>query len=150
MPWKAVTVMSQRKEFVSLASAEDANISELCRRFDISRKTGYKWIERFRAEGESGIADRSRRPKSIPIITPQEMERAIVRVRNRHRCWGGRKICRRLTDLGWQEFLLPARSQAFSDAMACLIPKNRANTTLGNGLKLKRPTIFGKWILKGM
>lgn len=102
MPWKVVTVMSQRKEFVSLASAEDVNISELCRRFDISRKTGYKWLERFRAEGDSGIADRSRRPKSIPVITPEEMERAIVRVRKRHRSWGGRKICKRLRDLGWK------------------------------------------------
>ena len=102
MPWKVVTVMSQRKEFVSLASAEGVNISELCRRFDISRKTGYKWLERFRAEGDPGIADRSRRPKSIPVITPEEMERAIVRVRKRHRSWGGRKICKRLKDLGRQ------------------------------------------------
>lgn len=108
MPWKVVTVMSQRKEFVSLASAEDVNISELCRRFDISRKTGHKWLERFRAEGDAGIADRSRRPKSIPVITPEEMERAIVRVRNRHRSWGGRKICKRLKNLGWQGVPAPS------------------------------------------
>jgi transposase InsO family protein len=108
MPWKAVTVMSQRKDFVSLALAENANISELCRRFGISRKTGYKWIERFRAEGDSGIADRSRRPKSVPVITPEEMERAIVRVRKRHRSWGGRKICKRLKNLGWQEVPAPS------------------------------------------
>lgn len=108
MPWKAVTVMSQRKEFVSLASAEDVNISELCRRFDISRKTGYKWFERFRAEGDPGMVDRSRRPKSIPVITPEEMERAIVRVRKRHSSWGGRKICKRLKDLGWQGVPAPS------------------------------------------
>lgn len=108
MPWKVVTVMSHRKEFVSLASAEDANISELCRRFDISRKTGYKWLERFRAEGDSGIADRSRRPKSVPVITPEEMERVIVRVRKRHRSWGGRKICKRLKNLGWQGVPAPS------------------------------------------
>lgn len=108
MPWKAVTVMSQRKEFVSLASAEHANISELCRRFDISRRTGYKWIERFRAEGDSGMADRSRRPKSIPVITPEEMEQAIVRLRKRHSSWGGRKIHTRLKDLGWQGVPAPS------------------------------------------
>jgi transposase InsO family protein len=108
MPWKVVTVMSQRKEFVSFASAEDVNVSELCRRFDISRKTGYKWLERFRAEGDSGIADRSRRPKSISVITPEEVERAIVRVRKRHRSWGGRKICKRLKDLGWQGVPAPS------------------------------------------
>jgi transposase InsO family protein len=108
MPWKVVTVMSQRKEFVSFASAEDVNVSELCRRFDISRKTGYKWLERFRAEGDSGIADRSRRPKSISVITPEEVERAIVRVRKRHRSWGGRKICKRLKNLGWQGVPAPS------------------------------------------
>ena len=108
MPWKVVTIMSQRKEFVSLASAESANISELCRRFDISRKTGYKWIERFRTEGDSGIADRSRRPKSVSVITPEEMERAIVRVRKRHSSWGGRKICKRLKNLGWQGVPAPS------------------------------------------
>lgn len=108
MPWKAVTVMSQRKEFVSLVSAEDVNISELCRRFDISRKTGYKWIDRFRTKGDFSMADRSRRPKSIPIITPEEMERAIVRVRKRHSSWGGRKICKRLEDLGWQGVPAPS------------------------------------------
>ena len=108
MPWKVVTVMSQRKEFVSLASAENANISELCNRFDISRKTGYKWIDRFCAEGDSGMADRSRRPKSIPVITSEEIERAVVRVRKRHSSWGGRKICKRLKDLGWQGVPAPS------------------------------------------
>lgn len=108
MPWKAVTVMSQRKEFVSLALAEDANISELCRRFGISRKTGYKWIERFHAEGDAGLADRFCRPKSIPVITPEEIERAIVRVRKRHSSWGGRKISRRLKDLGWHGVPAPS------------------------------------------
>lgn len=108
MPWKAITIMSQRKEFVALASAENANISELCRRFDISRKTGYKWIERFRAEGDPGMAERSRRPKSTPVITPEEMERAVVRVRKRHCSWGGRKICKRLKDLGWQGVPAPS------------------------------------------
>ena len=44
MAWKDVSVMSQREEFVVLASADGANVSELCRRFGVSRKTGYKWL----------------------------------------------------------------------------------------------------------
>ena len=47
MPWQHVTPMSQRKEFVSLAMVDGANMSRLCRRFEISRKTGYKWLARF-------------------------------------------------------------------------------------------------------
>jgi Homeodomain-like domain len=47
MAWKDVSVMSQRLEFVVLASADGANVSELCRRFGVSRKTGYKWLSRY-------------------------------------------------------------------------------------------------------
>ena len=46
MAWKDVTAMSQRVEFVVLASAEGANVSALCGRFGVSRKTGYKWLAR--------------------------------------------------------------------------------------------------------
>ena len=51
MPWKVETVMSQRKEFVTLAQADGMNMRELRRRFGISRKTGYKWLRRYRAGG---------------------------------------------------------------------------------------------------
>ena len=50
MPWQEVDTMSLRREFVELASQEGANMSELCRRYEISRKTGYKWLGRCSAE----------------------------------------------------------------------------------------------------
>lgn len=108
MPWNEVTVMSLRKEFIMFALAEGSNISELCRRFDISRKTGYKWIQRFLAEGNHGLADRSRRPKTSPHQTAKHMEQAVVSIRKQHPAWGGRKINRRLNDLGWGD--VPAAS----------------------------------------
>ena len=61
MPWKQKsTKMELRLEFVTLAMRESANISSLCRRFGISRTTGYKWIRRYKAEGKEGLRDRSR------------------------------------------------------------------------------------------
>ena len=63
MSWKDVSVMSQRAEFVVLSWVEGANVSELCRRFGVSRKTGYKWLSRYAAEGRAGLVDQSRRPK---------------------------------------------------------------------------------------
>ena len=57
MAWKDVSVMSQREEFVVLASADGANVSELCRRFGVSRKTGDKWLSRDTADGTAGLAD---------------------------------------------------------------------------------------------
>lgn len=97
MPWSEVSVMELRGEFVMLARQPGANVAALCRGFGISRKTGYKWLRRAEA-GELG--DRSRRPRSSPLRTPETMEAAVLRLRARHPCWGGRKIARRLADLG--------------------------------------------------
>jgi transposase-like protein len=54
MPWKETTTMSLRTEFIHLAKLEGGNISRLCRRFGICRKTGYKWLKRYGEGGESG------------------------------------------------------------------------------------------------
>ena len=70
MPWNENTCVSLRLEFVTLALVEEANISCLCARFGISRKTGYKWIERFLDEGVEGLQDRSKRPHHSPRRTP--------------------------------------------------------------------------------
>ena len=61
MPWREVSVMEQRREFVRLAMQAEANRRELCRRFGISPEVGYKWIARW-ASGDKELADRSRRP----------------------------------------------------------------------------------------
>jgi transposase len=61
--------MSLRQEFVELFQVDAANIRLLCRRFQISPKTGYKWLARYGASGETGLSDRSRRPQSSPAQT---------------------------------------------------------------------------------
>lgn len=92
--------MEQRREFVMLFDQDGVNRRELCRRFAITPQTGYKLWHRWREEGEAGLADRSRRPKQSPGRTPQAVEAAVLRVRDEHPVWGGRKIARRLRDLG--------------------------------------------------
>jgi transposase InsO family protein len=101
MPWKEATAMSLRIEFVQAAFEPGLSMSELCRRFGISRKTGYKWLNRFRdADGDlASLADRSRRPHSSPRQTPRVMEEAVLRIRDTHPAWGGRKIRARLLKL---------------------------------------------------
>ncbi len=99
MPWKAVSVMSLRKEFVTLAEVNMISFSELCRRFNISRKTGYKWLNRYRQEGEVGLGDRSRRPHRIARRISASMEQEILKLR-KGRYWGARKIRKRLQVLG--------------------------------------------------
>ena len=90
MSWETKTVMEQRKEFIIAASAEDANISELCRKFGISRKTGHKWINR--AEMGLPLCDQSRRPHRQPSKTAVEIEQRIIQMRLDHPAWGGKTI----------------------------------------------------------
>lgn len=96
MTWTEVTVVSQRKEFISLALAEGANLSRLAQRFGISRKTAYKWLGRARQETEDWASDRSRRPAHCPGQVSPQIEQAVLAVRQAHPAWGGRKIRRRL------------------------------------------------------
>src|SRR5688572_17632348 len=88
------SAMSQKLEFVHLALVEGANVSGLCRRFGIGRTNGYKLLERYRLEGEAGLTERSRRPKSSPSRSTAEVEAAVLAVRAAHPAWGGRKIAR--------------------------------------------------------
>ena len=67
MPWRISSAMSQRHEFVLLASQERANVRQLCRQFGISSATTYKWLHRFRAEGVQGLQELNS-PESFDLI----------------------------------------------------------------------------------
>ena len=108
--------MSLRREFVELASQSRVNLSRLCRRFQISREVGYKWLKRYREEGVPGLADRSRRPEHSPGRTGAAVEKRVLSVRDRHRAWGARKIRRRLLDQG--ESPVPGRKHGACDSVS--------------------------------
>ncbi|MER8951114.1 helix-turn-helix domain-containing protein, partial [Mesorhizobium sp. M0809] len=92
--------MKQKLEFVMLASAAGANVSALCRRFGIGRTLAHKLLARYRAEGEAGLVERSRQPRSSPRRSAPEVEAAALSVRTAHPAWGGRKIARVLSRQG--------------------------------------------------
>ena len=108
MPFREVCRMETRLEFVMLASVEGANVRQLCRRFGVSPTTGYKWLERYRLEGNAGLSERSRRPQSSPARSAAAIEKAVLSVRTEHPAWGGRKIARRLKDLGHETIPAPS------------------------------------------
>lgn len=99
MPWKEWSLMLLRREFVELAIQSEANVKQLCDRFGISRKTGYKWLERYREAKESGLQDRSRRPRHAPERSSVEVEDSVLAVRDANPAWGARKIRTRLEAL---------------------------------------------------
>ncbi|MDT4839955.1 IS481 family transposase ISEc19 [compost metagenome] len=84
--------MSSRYEFVQLASRPESKIRELCRRFEISPKTAYKWLKRYREEGEAGLLERSRRPLHSPRRSDEALEARILALNEEYPSWGGRKL----------------------------------------------------------
>lgn len=109
MPWQRTDPVNERLKFVAAAQSGHVSMTELCRRFGISRKTGYKILGRYKSEGPEALRDRSRAPHRHPNQTAPELEGAILRVRKRHPTWGSKKILAVLEcDLGAKE--LPARS----------------------------------------
>jgi transposase InsO family protein len=92
MPWKETAVVNLRSEFVLEAFGGKVPFEELCRKYGISRKTGYKWKERFLADGMDGLQDQSRRPHSSPSQAVEDVACEIVRLKLAHRSWGPRKI----------------------------------------------------------
>lgn len=92
MPWEAESPMEQRIRFASLAESGQFEVKELCASFGISRKTGHKWLARYRAGGSKGLAERSRAPKCVANRTGAEVERLIVSEKRLHPTWGPKKL----------------------------------------------------------
>jgi transposase InsO family protein len=89
MPWKMMDIREQRVQFVVAASRLEKPFGSLCEEFEISRPTGYLWLERYRRDG---IAERSRRPRSSPEQTLPVLESQVVGARQRYPDWGARKL----------------------------------------------------------
>lgn len=98
MPWMECSQMSSRLEFVRLAQSSSINFSTLCTSFSISRKTGYKWLQRHAEGGVDGLVNQSRRPLSSPSRSSSDIEATIVALYLAYPCWGGRKLKALLPD----------------------------------------------------
>jgi len=96
VPWKETTPMHERAGFICAWKAEVYTMKELCEHFGVSRKTGYKWVKRYRKEDPDSLVDRSRAPHSCPHRTPAEVETEIIRMRIQHARWGAKKIIDKL------------------------------------------------------
>jgi putative transposase len=84
--------MSLKMEFVRRAVAPEANVSALCREYNVSRQTAHKWINRFKESGYDGLEERSRRPRGTPLATAEDLIVAIVESREAHPTWGQHKL----------------------------------------------------------
>ncbi|MDM8004946.1 MAG: IS481 family transposase [Phycisphaerae bacterium] len=92
MPWQQSTPYSERRRFVDDWLHGHHTMKALCERYSISRKTGYKWLRRYREDGLKALKDGSRRPKSSPSKVGEEMTKLLCAARRHHPTWGARKL----------------------------------------------------------
>src|ERR1700723_2038391 len=109
MPWKASSVMEERLRFVARLLDGEA-MTEVCREFGVSRKTGYKIFDRYKEHGLEALTDRSRRPVRYANQLPEQIEGLIVRLKAEKPHWGARKIRELLVRRLDGDFRLPAKS----------------------------------------
>ena len=110
MAWSRTSPMDQRTQFIADYLRRSLSITELCEHYGISRKSGYKWIERYEREGPPGLAERSRRPHVCPTQTPEEVVQALIKTRERHPSWGAKKLLAFLSGRHPDGWAWPARS----------------------------------------
>jgi transposase InsO family protein len=92
MPWKKIEPMNERVKFIAAYLEEEETFSDLCKIFEISRKTGYKWIQRYEEKGLIALADQSRAPHSHPHAVSAEIIELILAAREKHKNWGPKKL----------------------------------------------------------
>lgn len=92
MAWRETCPMNERLSFVREVDRGDRSVAELCRVFGVSRKTGHKWIDRYRKGGEQALGDASRAPRLHPNAVEADVARLIIWARRRHRTWGPEKL----------------------------------------------------------
>lgn len=111
VPWKETAPLNERTRFIALWQEDLYTMTELCERFQISRRTGYKWLARYESAGFAGLQDQSRAPHQRPRRTDAAVEQVLLETRRAHPTWGPRKILpylrKRRPDL-----VLPAASTA--------------------------------------
>jgi len=117
MPWKASSVMEERLRFVARVLDGEA-MTDVCRDFGISRKTGYKIFDRYREHGLEALSDRSRRPVRYANQLPQQIESLILRCKGEKPFWGARKIRERLVKRLPGDVRVPARGTPLSEGAA--------------------------------
>ena len=109
MPWKESSVMEERLRFVARLLEGEA-MTDVCRDFGISRKTGYKVFDRYREHGLAALTDRSRRPVRYANQLPQQIESLIVSLKRDKPHWGARKIRELLVRRLAGDIRVPAKS----------------------------------------
>src|SRR5690606_12620101 len=138
MPWRESSVMEERLRFVARL-LDGEGMSDVCREFGISRKTGYKIWDRYRACGPEALTDRSRRPVRYANQLPHQIEQLIVTTKGNKPHWGARKIREVLVRRLAGEVRIPAKPTVHAvldrhGLVSQARKRRRANKAVGTAL----------------
>jgi putative transposase len=132
MPWSQTSPMDQRTQLIADYLRETLSVTELCDLYRVSRKTAYKWIDRYLRHGPAGLQEHSRRPQHFPNQTAEAIVEALLQARRRHPSWGGKKLLALLhkRDPSWD---LPHRSTVCDILKRHgMVPKTRPHRRIGH------------------
>src|SRR3954447_12821916 len=135
MAWNEKSVLDERAAFIGDWLQREWSIAELCRRYAVSEKTGYKMIGRFKAEGWEGLRDRSRAPHHHPSAVAAEIAAAVLAVRRQHPSWGPKKI------RAWLELRRPGPAWPAESTIGVLL--DRAGLSVRRRVRRRTPPDVG-------
>jgi putative transposase len=132
MPWSHTSPMDQKTQFIADYLRDRLSMTELCQLYGVSRKTGYKWVDRYLTHGPQGLEERPRRPSTSPRQTPDHVVAAILEARQRHPSWGAKKLVSILS-ARHPRWPWPARSTV-CDILSRngFVPKRRKRRSIGH------------------
>jgi hypothetical protein len=88
MGWKETDKMDEKKAFIFRCWNREETFTELCRKFGISTKTGYKWLARFKEQGAAGLAELSRAPKNNTNKIAEAVKKRLLKLKEKYNYWG--------------------------------------------------------------
>lgn len=132
MPWSETSTMDQKTQFIADYLREVLSVTELCELYGISRKTGYKWIDRYIRLGPAGLEEESRRPHHAPNETASKIVEALLEIRRRHPTWGAKKLLP-ILQKRHPDWEMPGRSTVCAILNRNgLVPKKRRRRHIGH------------------
>lgn len=145
MPWSQTSPMDQRTQFIADYLRGTLSVTELCELYRVSRKTGYKFIDRYLRQGPAGLEERSRRPHESPNRTAEEIVAALLEARRRHPTWGGKKLLA-LIRKRHRDWELPHRSTVCDIVSRHgMVPKKRSRRRIGHPGTEPAPEVHHLW-----
>jgi putative transposase len=140
MPWREVCPMQERMRFIMAVLEQADSMAALCEEFFVSRKTGYKWLARYRERGAAGLEEVSHAPARVPWAISPAHAQAIIGLRRAHPSWGPRKLrAKLLTRAPEQRWPAPSTMGELLKREGLSAPRKRRRCAIPNSTALRTP-----------